>query len=37
MSRNLVHLISQAEIASALKQMAVEIEQDYQNRSIVFK
>ncbi len=36
MSRNLVPLISQAEIASALKQMAVEIEQDYQNRSIVF-
>ena len=36
MSRNLVHLISQVEIASALKQMAVEIEQDYQNRSIVF-
>ena len=36
MGRNLVHLISQSEIASTLKQIALEIEQDYQNRSIVF-
>ncbi|MDJ0535887.1 MAG: hypoxanthine phosphoribosyltransferase [Xenococcaceae cyanobacterium MO_207.B15] len=35
MTRNLVHLISQAEIVSNLKRMAVEIDQDYQDRSVV--
>ncbi len=35
MSRKLVHLISQAEIISTLKRLAVEIDRDYQDHSLV--
>lgn len=35
MSENLVHLISQAEIASTVKRLALELDRDYCNRSLV--
>ena len=35
MNRNLVHLISQAEIVSTVRRLAVEIDRDYQDRSLV--
>ncbi len=35
MSRNLIHLISHTEIASTVKRLALEIERDYQDRSLV--
>lgn len=35
MNRNLIHLISQTEILSTVKRLALELERDYQNRSLV--
>ncbi len=35
MNRNLVHLISQAEIVRIVRRLAVEIDRDYQDRSLV--
>jgi hypoxanthine phosphoribosyltransferase len=35
MSRNLVHLISQAEIVSTVRRLALELDRDYQDRSLV--
>ena len=35
MNRNLVHLISQAEIVSTVRRLAVEIDRDYQDCSLV--
>ncbi len=35
MNRNLVHLISEAEISDTVKRLALEINRDYQNRSLV--
>ena len=35
MNRNLVHLISQAEIVNIVRRLAVEIDRDYQDRSLV--
>ena len=35
MSKNLVNLISQAEIVSTVRRLALEIDRDYQNRSLV--
>ena len=35
MNRNLVHLISQAEIVRIVSRLAVEIDRDYQDRSLV--
>ena len=35
MSRNLIHLISQAEIVSTVRRLARELDRDYQDRSLV--
>ena len=35
MSRHLVHLISQAEIINNIKRLALELNRDYQDRSLV--
>ena len=35
MNSNLVHLISQAEIVSTVRRLALEIERDHQDRSLV--
>ncbi len=35
MNRNLVHLISEAEITNTVKRLALEINRDYQDRSLV--
>ena len=35
MNRNLVHLISQAEIVSTVRRLAVEIDRDYQDRALI--
>ena len=35
MSRNLVHLISQAEIVNTVRRLALELNRDYQDRSLV--
>ena len=35
MSNNLIHLISQAEIANTIKRLGLELDRDYQDRSLV--
>ena len=35
MSRNLVHLISQAEIINTVSRLALELNRDYQDRALV--